>query len=124
MDLKELIQDVQQGRLNALQKYVELKEMQSEIEDALKSIQPLAIDEADKYPEKSFKMYGALIEKRAAPATWDYANCLAYQQAKKRLKYIEDIAKAGGGADTDSGEIIDKAFKIEGKANIAVKILK
>jgi len=112
------------GNLNPLEVYIDLKAELIELEAAIKQVQDLAISEADKYAEKSFKYNGAIIEKRSSPAIWDYSECMAYHQAKERLKYIEKIAQAGGGADTDSGEVINRAIRIEGRAGIAVKFPK
>lgn len=119
---KELATEVANGDINALEGYIILKQSEKQLEEALAIVQPLAIAEADKYAEKTIHAYGAIIEKRSAPSRWDYSSVAAWNQAKERLDYIQKIAQAGGGADTDSGEIIDKAFKVPGKAIIAVSI--
>lgn len=118
----EITSNVLTGEANALRAYIELKREGDAIAEALKQIQPMAIAEAEKYPEKTFKAFGATVEKRSAAATWDFSTCAAYEQAKKRLKYIEEIAKAGGGYDAETTEEIGKAIRIEGKSTIAVKL--
>lgn len=110
------------GEINPLEAYIEIKRLSNEISQAEAVVKDLAINEADKYPSKSFSAFGAQIEKRNGPSTWDYSSCAAHIQAKERLKYIEKIAQAGGGADANTGEEIGKAIKIEGKSTIAVKI--
>lgn len=117
----DLIKAVKEGRCDPLSAYVDLKLIERHVKSSIDALQPYAVNEADKYPGKSFEAFGATIEKRSAPATWDYSTCLAHVQAKNRLKYIEKIAQAGGGADVESGEIIDRAFKVEGKETIAIK---
>ena len=119
----ELAKQVQDGEVNPLSAYIQLKKMEAEMKTAMSTIQPLAIDEADKWKEKTFKMEGALVEKRSSPCTWDYSEVAAYNQAKERLKYIEKVAQIGGGVDPQTGEEINKAFKIEGKSIIAVKLI-
>lgn len=119
----EIAEKAQSGTIDPLKAYVDLKMMEAELQQALKSVQPLAISEADKWAEKSFQYAGVIIEKRAAPATWDYSGVRAYAEAKERLSYVEQIAKAGGGMDS-SGNEIEKAVKIEGRASIAIKIPK
>lgn len=121
--ITEIAEKVTSGDVNPLAAYIELKKIEDELKQAMSIVQPLAIDEADKFSEKSFKFQGAIIEKRSSPATYDFSGVLAYQQAKERIKYIETIAKAGGGAD-EHGEWIDKAHIIKGKATIAVKLVK
>lgn len=122
MNYKEITDQVVNGDINALKAYIDLKVAEKELEYALAVVQPLAINEADKYTEKTFKAFGAVIEKRSAPGRWDYAQVNAWKQAKDRLAYIEKISQAGGGADMDSGEVIDKAIKIPGKAIIAINL--
>ena len=124
MELFDKVSKVKEGELNALTLYIELKQLEIQLSEAIKDVQPLAIDEALKYPEKSFVKDNAIIEKRSTPSTWDFSGVLAYEQAKKRLKYIEDIAKAGGGYDTETTEEIGNAVKIEGKQTISIKFNK
>lgn len=124
MDYKEIAQQVVDGHINALKAYVELKKVEKKLEHALAVVQPLAISEADKYTEKTVFAFGAIIEKRSTPSRWNYEDVKAWNQAKERLSYIEKIAQAGGGADTESGEIIDKAHKVSGKSMIAISFKK
>lgn len=120
--LLELKDSVEQGNVNPLEAYVELKSIENTLKEVIATVQPLAITEADKYAEKSFKAFGAIIEKRSAPATYDMSHINAYLSAKEKVKYIETIAKAGGGIDPETGQEIEKAIKIEGKSTIAVKV--
>jgi len=123
LSFAELAEKAQAGEINVLKNFIELKRLKDSLEGALSIIQPLAIDEAGKYPEKSFKAFGAIIEKRSGPSTWDYSQVAAYQAAKERLKWVEKMAQTGGAADSESGEIIEKAIRIEGKTTIAIKLL-
>ena len=120
--LLELKDSVEQGNVNPLEAYVELKSIENTLKEVMATVQPLAITEADKYAEKSFKAFGAVIEKRSAPATYDMNHINAYLSAKEKVKYIETIAKAGGGIDPETGQEIEKAIRVEGKSTIAVKV--
>ena len=122
MNYVQLANQAKDGETNPLSVYIQLKRAEKELKAAIELVQPLAIDEADKYSEKTFKFQGAVIEKKSAPSTWDFSEVAAYTQAKERLKYIETISKAGGGADANTGEVIDKAIKIDGKSTITVKL--
>lgn len=124
MNYTEISDQVVNGEVNALKAYIELKQASAQLEAALKIVYPLAIDEAGKYSEKTFKAFGATIEKRNGPSQWDYSGVLAYQQAQERLKYIQKIAQAGGGFDAQTTEQIEKAVKIEGKTTIAISLSK
>lgn len=115
----ELTDKAKSGILNPLIVYIDLKRQLEQISGAIDEVKDLAIDEALKYPEKSFKLSGAIIEKRSSPAQWDYSGVKQYQEAKERLAYIQKLAQIGG--MDESGNEVPKAVKIEGKQSIALK---
>ena len=118
-EYKLISNEVVEGNMNALEAFTILRRHLADLEEAIEVVKPLAIDEAGKYGSKSFSAFGANFELRNGPGQWKYQGS-AYNEAKARLKYIEDIAKAGGGADANTGEIIEPANKIEGKSTIAI----
>lgn len=124
MEYIKLSQQVIDGEIDPLKTYIELKKAETEIASAIKSVQDYAIAEAEKYDGKSFKAFGAMVEKKNAACTWKYDGISAYETAKNRLKYVQDIAQAGGGIDPETGEMIEKAYRVEGKSTIAIKIIK
>lgn len=124
MEILSLALSAQNGECDPIQAYIALKEIERELKQAIEITQPLAISEADKYPGKQIDLANATIEKKSAPARWEYKHIPAWQDAQKRIEWVQKIAQAGGGADPDSGEIIDRAVKIEGKATIAVTLKK
>lgn len=111
--------EVKEGRVNPLEAYIALKAAANDLEKALKEVQDLAIDEANKYGQKSFQAFGAKIEVRNGASRWDYKSVKAHVQLSTQLKYIEDLAKAGGGVTMD-GEIVEPATKINGRETIAI----
>lgn len=121
-NIKELVSLVESGEINALNAYVILKQEEKMISEAIKLVQPLAISEADKYPEKSFKAFGAMIEKKNAASRWDYSNVQEWLLAKERLKQIETIAQVGG--MDDSGNEIQRANKVLGNSTISITLEK
>lgn len=124
MEILELALAAQRGDSDPIQAYIALKEIEAELKKAIEITQPLAISEADKYPGKQIDFSNAVIEKKSAPARWEYKHIAAWHDAQKRLDWVQKIAQAGGGADPESGEIIDKAVRIEGKSTIAVTLKK
>lgn len=106
------------GEINPLEAYVILKKMQGQTELAIKQIQDLAIQEGLKYGEKSFKAFDAKIEMRSSPATFKFSETITQQE--ERIKLLKEQSKLGEFADPNTGEIIGKAVKIEGKQSISV----
>lgn len=123
MNFLELAEQVRSGDADALKAYIQLKKAEEDLKQAFTVIQPLAIDQADKYEGKTFQAFGAQIEKKSAAGKWDYSHISAWKDAKEKVTYVEKIAQAGGGVDLKTGEQIDRAIKIEGKSTIAVKLL-
>ena len=115
---EELVKGALNGDLNPLYVFIEFKKYESELKEAMEKIKSLAIYEADKYPEKSFKAFGASIEKKSGAARWDYSHIQQWIEAKARLNQIETIAKVGG--MDESGNEIERAFKNEGSQTIAI----
>ena len=120
-DYKQLSQAVVEGEFNPLEALVILRKHLADLEEAIEVVKPLAIDEASKYGQKSFSAFGANVELRNGPGQWKYQGS-AYNEAKARLKYIEDLQKIGGGVDAVTGEYIEPANKVEGKSTIAITI--
>lgn len=120
-DYKLISNEVVEGNMNPLEALVILRKHLADLEEAIDIVKPLAIDEASKYGQKSFSAFGASFELRNGPGQWKFQGSV-YAEAKARLKYIEDIAKAGGGADANTGEIIEPANKVEGKSTIAITL--
>jgi len=123
MDYQEIILKVKEGEINPLKAYIELKAELKLIEETLEAIKDEAIDEAEKYGKGAHKVYGAEVEVRSAAGKWNYEDIKAYEDAKKKVSYIEKIAQAGGGVDTETGEEITAATKINGKTTIFIKQL-
>ena len=121
MDWKEYLKQAQAGEINGLEAYIASKVALKELEEVSKQLQPLAIDEAGKYGAKSFTAFGAKIELRNGASTWKFQGA-AYDTAKANLKYIEELAKIGGGVIEATGEVVEKAIKIEGKQTIAISL--
>jgi hypothetical protein len=119
MEYRLMLNEVLEGNMDALEAFVVLKKHLQELETVLKDLQPLAVDEAAKYGEKTFNAFGATVEQRNGASQWKYYGH-AFEAAQSNLKYVQDIAKAGGGVHPETGEIIEPAVKVEGKSTIAI----
>lgn len=87
------VQKAEDGDIDALLAYVELKRVAKVLEDSLKQIQPLALSEANKYGQKSFKAFGSTITLKANPGQWKYEGCPDVLSASKNLKALQESAK-------------------------------
>jgi hypothetical protein len=115
-----IVNEVNDGYVDPLKAYMELKELEEIISISMKSIKDQAMDEARKYGKKSFQFHNAEITLKNGASRYDFSHIQSYQQQKEKLKYIEELAKIGGGVIEETGEIIEKAKKIEGAETIMI----
>jgi hypothetical protein len=106
------VQEILSGDINPLETAIKLKAFE-EILKSLKenlSIKNYILEEASKYPEKTFDAYGASITK-AKRTTYDFTMCgdqvyaelmAQMDQLKKVIKAREEVIKAG--VDPVTGE--------------------
>jgi hypothetical protein len=124
-----LLNNVNEGYVNALQAYVLLKELSGKVEEIIDTIQPLAVQESEKYEGKQFKAFGVLIEKRDGTRRWSYPDFTPYNAAKERAKALEALMQnvANTGAqlvDAETGEVVPAAKCTYSKPTIAIKGVK
>lgn len=70
-----LIRSVKDGEVNPLEILVMLRAFEKVTKRVLSEIDKNYLDEADKYPEKKFELYGASIEKAEMGVSYDYSVC-------------------------------------------------
>lgn len=94
---EKIINQVQEGNINPLDAMVKLTYLSTAIDGALKVIRPLAVDEADKYPTKTFTDYGAEFQVKETGIKYDYSVSEEWKQVKEQadginfeLKQIEE----------------------------------
>lgn len=68
-----MIESVKNGEINPIEVLVIIKSFERAGERILKEIRENYVKEADKYPEKSFEMFGAKIEKAEVGVSYDYS---------------------------------------------------
>lgn len=119
-EFTEYAKEVKEGNINPLEAYIILKSALTDLEKALKEIQDLAIDEANKYGQKSFEAFGAKVEVRNGASRWDYSQVQVWKHLKDQLTTIEKLAQLGGQVYVETGEPIEQATKVHGRETIAI----
>lgn len=129
--LLQLAEDVQNGNSNALEQYIVLKRLENDFKSVMAIVRDLAIDEADKYGEKTFEAFGAEITKKSDPGRWNYKEIPQWADKKEQLKDIEELAKQSYNQKVKStgvvivdedGIEIEAAQYTDGKSNISIKL--
>jgi hypothetical protein len=114
-----------QGVSNPLEAYIQLKRIEKQLADCIKSIQGLALEEAMRYPEKVINAYDAKIEKKRAPGRWDFTDIKEWLSLKEQLKELEEnckLAFKGKTIVSSDGEVLPPAKYTEGADIISIKI--
>ncbi len=124
--LRLLSAEVENGDRAALRTFIEFKRLEKELKQAMDIVQPLAVDEAERFDKKSFEHFGARIEVKNAASKWEYDTVYEIIQVEKRLEELKKLAqsasKLGGEVYDPNGVVIQPAKKIEGKTTIAVSV--
>lgn len=113
-ELSSLIEKTEQGDFNPLETFARLKEDAKLLDDAIKQIFPLAMSEAESYPEKSFNYQGYEFEKRNGATRYSFKGIPSVEDIEKKLKEEKERLKAAFKAHQKGvlvadyeGEVID-----------------
>lgn len=88
----DIANNVLQGMTDPLIAYAELKEYKREIEQAIKDIEPIALEESEKYG-KSFELHGIKFERRNGAVRYDFKHIEQWQMLHQELKNFETSSK-------------------------------
>ena len=131
MDIYELKNSVLDGEADALSAYIALKEIEKDLADALKKVQPLALEAAQNYGEKTFEVFGAKVTVKNGAGRWGFGHIPQYNEAKERLKKLEELAKQAYNSKSmgmdvvdEDGVIVEPAEYTEGQETISIQLNK
>jgi hypothetical protein len=99
-----LIEQINEGHVNALEAHIKLKAMIKAIDAVIKATEEAVAEEAGKYPGKSFDLFGANVQMKEGSIGPNCEQDTVYCEIKAQLK--------------DREELLKLAFKQAGKAMI------
>jgi len=103
----DITNNVIQGMTDPLIAYAELKEYKREIDQALKHIEPIALEESEKYG-KSFELHGVKFERRNGATRYDFKHIEQWQMMHQELKNFEMQSKQALAAMKHGANYIDE----------------
>jgi len=124
-ELSEMTSDVVNGEVNPLETYIELKHIEKALKSALSTVQGYAIDEAEKYGEKSFKFCGAEVGVKNAAGRWNFKNLdwyEDYQELQESAKQSFKLSLKSKQLIDDEGTVVQPAEYTEGKTTISIRL--
>jgi len=112
-EIRQIQIDAEEGNMDSLHAYIELDKLEKVIKDSKDKVKESAIKKAEQYGEKTFEDFGAKIE-MSGKTTWDFKHIPAWNDKKRELTDIEEIAKLAAmnaaknieSANTSTGEMI------------------
>lgn len=118
--LNHLQKATEEGWVNPVDTSVALKHIEEAIKRVRAATMDIAVQEAEKHPEKELKHLGATVAIMPGRKTYSFAHIQEWKKTNDDLKKIEKDAKAAADAQangrsfvTDDGEIITPAeYKI------------
>lgn len=80
-----MVDDVEEGIIAPLDALAKLTWLSAAVEQAIKQIRPLALDEASMYPRASFADYGAEYQVKETGIRYDYSQFEEWRQCNEQL---------------------------------------
>lgn len=115
----QLVKAVQNGETSALKTIIALKAMEAVSELVREEIEEDGLTEAEKYPEKKFKAFGATVEKAEIGTKYNFLKCgdptferleVDFNTAKARLderkEFLKTLLSPTPIGDTVTGELV------------------
>ena len=88
----EIAANVIEGSVDPLIAYADLKDYKREIDQAIKDIEHIALEESEKYG-KSFELHGIKFERRNGATRYDFKHIEQWQMMHQSLKNFEMQSK-------------------------------
>ena len=89
---KDIAEKAIEGHTDPLIAYAELKAYKMELDQAIKDLEPVAIDESEKYG-KSFELHGIKFERRNGATRYDFKHIEEWQKMNTEIKNCEKSSK-------------------------------
>lgn len=131
MNTEQIIEQVDNGYMTALDAYILLETRKKELEEVISSVKEDAIEEARKLgtDNGAVTYRDVKLQKVASRASYSYTHIPSWIDKKSELQNIEELAKLAAKhgkpqADPDSGEVIPPAIVTYSKEGLSIKPLK
>lgn len=118
-----------EGHIDPLKYIISLKRISNVVNDSIKQIQDMAINEALKHGDNEFEFFGAKVHVRNGATRYNFKHIEEWVKLNKRIKDLESSAKdslklklKGNQMVTEDGEIIEAADFTPGKETIYITL--
>lgn len=98
--IERLISGVESGDINGLEVFAVFKKLEAIFDTAKKKVEEYAMDEAERYNEKTFKLNEVTFSVRKGYAKYDFASDPIYREISEKLKQRETLLKTALKSDS------------------------
>lgn len=130
MNTEQIIEQVNNGYMTALDAYILLDTQKKQLEEAISSVKEDAVEEARKLgtDNGTVTYRDVKLQKVASRASYSYSHIPTWIDRKSELQNVEELAKLAAKygkpqADPDTGEFIPPAIVTYSKEGLSVKAL-
>lgn len=131
--ISSMADEFQNGELDALDLYIELKKIEKFLEEKIQQVSPDALDSAEQYGKGEHVRNGVVFGVRGGAGHWDFKHVPEWTHKKTELEKIETSLKSiyqyaqnnpGQMANTETGEIPILPNYNKGKDSLILKLPK
>ena len=108
MNYTQLVQDIEDGNESALKGLSLLREQKKIIDACIKQVDPIALDEAEKYGEKTFEYQGFSFQLKIGAKRFNFSNSEKWSKAKASITDIESAMKEAWQASQRGSQTVDE----------------
>ena len=124
-----IVNKVDLGELNGLDAFSLFKKLEKAFTEAKKTIEGVALDEAEKFGTSSFESNGQKYELRNGATRFSFDHIEEYKEKKAELKALEEKYKLAyknnklnlSSLDESTGEVIELPRVTQSKSSLIVK---
>lgn len=127
--LSQSVQEVLDGNADPLEVWAALKDIEKHLEKCKAEVERAAMEEANKYPDKTFQYKGMTFTRIEGRANYKFDHLPMWVAMKEEMKSFEERAKAasknvqiGAQMVTEDGEVIYPAIVTYSKSSLSVKL--
>ncbi|TNE74969.1 hypothetical protein EP331_00320 [bacterium] len=92
--LRDLTESVENGNSDSIVTLAKITNLEKALKDCKDQVYLTALEEAEKYPEKTFEHKGVKVEKRAGRKVYDFKNIQEWNNLNQNVKLFESKSKA------------------------------
>jgi len=127
--IETIVNKVDLGELNGLDAFSLFKKLEKAFTEAKKTIEGVALDEAEKFGASTFESNGQKYELRNGATRFSFEHIEEYKEKKAELKALEEKYKLAyknnklnlSSLDESTGEVIELPRVTQSKSSLIVK---